>query len=133
MNTPNKIEDFRDAICQADPELTEADAKILADNPGPIRELLFSQFKGKMWASTLIVYFYILLFTVGAIYCGIQFFSAETVKDWIMYSVGFAGSIGIISVTKLWYWMLANRNAITREVKRLELQVARLTEKIEGK
>jgi hypothetical protein len=28
---------------------------------------------------------------------------------------------------KIWYWLELNKNAVTREIKRLELQVARLS------
>lgn len=132
MSKSNDKDYFHQAICENDPELSETDARILAEDPGPIREFLFSQFRGKMFASSLIVSIYLILFTAAAVFCGIRFFSAETVKDWIMYSVGFAGSVGIVSLVKLWHWMLTNRNAITREVKRLELHVARLTEIIES-
>jgi len=132
MNTSEKSSDkLRQAISETDPELSEADARILAENPGPIRELLISQFRGKMWASSVIVYVYILLFSALAVFCGVRFFLAETMRDWVLYGVGFATAVGIISVVKLWYWMLANRNAVTREIKRLELQVAHLAEMID--
>ncbi|NQT41402.1 MAG: hypothetical protein HQ581_28195 [Planctomycetes bacterium] len=124
---------LRRALRETDPQLSEADARILVEDPGPIRELLFSQFRGKMWVSSLLVYIYIILFSGLAVFCGVQFFVAETTRDWVMYGVGFTTAVGIVNVVKLWYWMLANRNAVTREVKRLELQVSRLAEIIEAK
>ncbi len=134
MNTSSSSgENFRQAVREADPQLSETDARILVEDPGPIRELLFSQFRGKMLVSSLLVYIYVILFSALAVFCGVQFFLAETTRDWVMYGVGFTTAVGIVNVVKLWYWMLANRNAVTREVKRLELQVSRLAEMIEAK
>jgi len=33
---------------------------------------------------------------------------------------------------KTWWWMEVNKNAITREVKRLELQIARLAARVKA-
>ena len=37
-----------------------------------------------------------------------------------------------VSMMKVWYWMELNKNAVTREIKRLELQIARLAGRIKG-
>ena len=37
---------------------------------------------------------------------------------------------GAVSGIKIWYWLEMNRLAITREVKRLELQMAQIARKL---
>ena len=39
------------------------------------------------------------------------------------------GMLGIGQM-KMWYWMQMNRNALAREIKRLELQVATLVQAV---
>jgi hypothetical protein len=39
----------------------------------------------------------------------------------------------LLGLVKLWYWMLANRNGINREIKRLEMRIAELTEKLSNR
>jgi uncharacterized membrane protein YciS (DUF1049 family) len=39
---------------------------------------------------------------------------------------------GAVTAIKIWYWLKMNRLAITREVKRLELQVAQIARKLAG-
>ncbi len=41
-------------------------------------------------------------------------------------------SLIVISSLKAWYWMQMNRNALTREIKRLELQIARLSSRLDS-
>ena len=95
-----------------------------------MREVLMTSFRGKMRFWSIFVYLYLTLFSVSAVFCTLWFFQSETVKDMIFYAALACLSILIITVVKLWYWMLINRNAITREVKRLELQITRLTERL---
>jgi len=63
------------------------------------------------------------------IYAFIQFFQAEEVKDWILYGIIILMSHTSIAMLKIWNWMQMDKNAILRETKRLELQVAMLVEK----
>ena len=34
---------------------------------------------------------------------------------------------------KIWYWMEMNRHTLTREIKRVELQIAELVHKVENR
>ncbi len=43
---------------------------------------------------------------------------------------GFVFCMGAISMMKIWYWMEMQRIGVTREIKRLELQVACLTQRL---
>ncbi len=35
----------------------------------------------------------------------------------------------VVPKIKLWYWAVMNRNAVTREIKRLEIRIAELAER----
>ena len=117
---------IRAALDQDDEALLDTDRGL------EMREVLVTSFRGKMRFWSVFVYLYLTLFSVLAVCCTLWFFQSETVKDMIFYAALACLSILIITVVKLWYWMLINRNAVTREVKRLELQIARLTERLPG-
>lgn len=61
------------------------------------------------------------------VYCIVQFYNAEATKDLIQWASG--GFICLImgAMLKLFSWMQIDKNAILREMKRLELQVAALS------
>ncbi len=64
------------------------------------------------------------------VYCAIEFFNADSIKDMLIYGgAGFWCMIGVMGI-KIWYWMQMNTNSLLREMKRLELQIASLTERI---
>jgi hypothetical protein len=60
------------------------------------------------------------------VWSAIRFSYAEAIKDIIMWAVLFLFCAQAVGLIKIWYWMVMNRNAVSREVKRLEYQVARL-------
>jgi hypothetical protein len=56
----------------------------------------------------------------------VQFFAAEATRELIMWAVVFGFSMMAIMALKLWFWAEIQKNAVLREVKRVELQVALL-------
>jgi hypothetical protein len=103
--------------------------------PGPPEEpSLWAQvrelFQGRLgWVSVLIVVA-ILPFFVFTIVSAVCFFQAETAREMIAWAGGFGLGLIAISFGRLWFWLLLHRNAILREVKRVELQVARLSSRL---
>ena len=61
----------------------------------------------------------------GFIYCAWNAFEADAVRDTVLWSAGAVISMLAVAMLKMYFWMEINRNATLREVKRLELQVAR--------
>ena len=59
---------------------------------------------------------------------------AQRAVDIIQPDIAWAGGFGLsliaIAMLKIWYWMELNKNAVTREVKRVELQLARLARQL---
>ncbi len=103
----------------------------IGDADESLRDLLRTSFRGRMKWLGVIAYLYLVLFGALCVLSALWFFQSDDVKDLILYAGLFGISLLIIVVLKLWYWMLINRNAVTREIKRLELQVARLAERLE--
>ncbi|GGI57787.1 DUF6768 family protein [Winogradskyella haliclonae] len=64
------------------------------------------------------------------IYCAIQFFNVDETNALIKWGIFGALSIMASSMLKLFSWMQMDKKAIIRELKRLELQVSSLSNKI---
>ena len=64
--------------------------------------------------------------TMGGAFAIWRFVEAADVKSMLAWA-GLAGiALLAIAMIKLWFWLELQRNLVTREIKRLELQVARL-------
>jgi len=65
------------------------------------------------------------------IWCGFKFFGAEpdaTTQELIGWATGFLTLFLFTVLMKIWFWLELLRTSVTREVKRLELQVALLNQ-----
>jgi hypothetical protein len=107
--------------------LSKEDAEFLArfDQESPIQEAL-GTFSGK-WGA-LNVFAAIITFAMfGAfVYCAWQMFEASDARMTMIWAVGALWTAIAVAMLKMYFWMEMNKNVILREVKRLELQVARL-------
>ena len=63
------------------------------------------------------------------IYCIIQFFKVEETNELIKWGIGGSLALFAQSMLKMFTWMQMDKNAILREIKRLELQVSSLASK----
>ncbi len=64
------------------------------------------------------------------VYCLIQFLNTDTTNELIKWGLAGFFCILITSMLKLYSWMQMDKNALLREIKRLELQVSSLAGKI---
>lgn len=69
-----------------------------------------------------------LLFVGLTVWCGYEFFTAVDVDDRVFWGILAAVAFHGLSMFKLWFFMEMNRNSVTREVKRIEVALARLEE-----
>lgn len=111
--------------------LSKEDADFLArfdDQTTPVGEML-DTFRGR-WA-LLNVFAAIITFALFAafVFCVLQMFGAADVRDVVLWSVGAVVAMLGVAMLKMYFWMELNKNIVLREVKRLELQVARLAAK----
>ena len=69
---------------------------------------------------------------VLAIVCGVMFVNAPSVPEMMRWGMGFLFFLLAVIAMKIWYWMELNKNAIRREMKRVELQLAALATRLDG-
>ncbi len=98
------------------------------DREPPMRTQIAETFRGRFrWLAWLAV-FYRIVFLIFAVIAAIQFFRVDGTRELIAYATLFLISIVATAFIKLWYWMLLIKNSVIREIKRLELQIAELTQ-----
>lgn len=82
--------------------------------------------KGRRGWISIWIGFVILVVFIGSIYSLVQFFDANEVKELMIWGGGFFLGIFMVTALKIWAWMQMDRNAIIREIKRLEVQLTAL-------
>jgi hypothetical protein len=73
-----------------------------------------------------------IIFTVGAIYSGIEFCRLAEDKRFI-YGLVFIACMHGISIMKIFAWQMIHKNSIKREIKRLELRIVELSQIVQKK
>jgi len=91
---------------------------------------MIDSFKGKSRWLMVMAFCMTFAFTILMFYSGYRFFIAEAEKELIAWATGCLLFSMMTAMLKMWTWMELNKHSITREVKRLELQVAYLARKI---
>lgn len=112
--------------------LRKEDADVFDDLGGEpsMFTLVMDTFRGRhRWLVVLSV-FWSLVFMVLSIVSAVKFFKTEDPRDMMMWALGFIFCMSAVSMMKLWFWMELSKNAIMREIKRVELQIARLAGRI---
>ena len=125
------MNELDDKIRQA---LQKEDAELFAEFGGEpsMYEMIMETFRGRhRW---LMVYgvIWTMAFFVAFIWSGVKFFNAEETRELLMWAALCIVCWTGVTMLKAWYWMEMNKNAVTREIKRLELQIARLANRIKN-
>ncbi len=84
-----------------------------------------SVFQSTSWWLSALIMFWQLVFLVVGVLCAVRFFNVTEPRDHVMYATAFLFCMLAGMMMKLWFWMQMNRNVILREIKGVELQVAR--------
>ncbi|WP_411766869.1 DUF6768 family protein [Winogradskyella sp. A3E31] len=123
-----KMEDIDQLIKET---LTEEEAKFYDSlEEQNVFGMLGGLYKGKnVWLTVLMHIMTMIAFGL-MIYCLIQTFDVESTNDLMLWIAGFFLSLIVMSMLKVYAWMQIHRNAMIREIKRLELQVSSLSSKI---
>jgi hypothetical protein len=103
----------------------EADLLGSLDEPS-LWEQVRQLFQGRLWWVSLLVAVAGGAFWVFLVVSVVYFFRAESVRAMLAWAGGFGLSLIAVSFSRLWFWLLFHRNAVVREVKQVELLVARL-------
>lgn len=95
-----------------------------------IFQMVMGIFKGKNKWIMLMMNVMTFIFFGLFIYCIVQFFEVETTKELLKWGFGSIMFVLGVSMLKVFAWMQMDKNALIREMKRLELQIASLAGKI---
>ena len=87
----------------------------------------------KMLSFVILLWVWAIIFIVGSVYCGIQFFKAAEIKYQIMYAAIFVCFVHGIGLIKIFAWQIIHKNGLKREIKRLEIRIAELNETVKNK
>lgn len=90
-------------------------------------------YKTKMSGWSMIATFVQLLFTTLAFWTGFKFFTVESTSEMVFWGTCVIISVLGSAVLKMWHWMQMDKNTILQEMKRIEFQIAVLTEKMSDK
>ncbi len=124
----NNIEDIDKLIKET---LTQEEAKFYNKlDEQNLFQMFGGLYQGKLkWLMVMVNIVMVAWFALF-IYCAIQFFEVETTKELIKWAaIGFF-SVMAVGLLKIFAWMQMDKNAIIREIKRLELQVSSLSGRI---
>lgn len=93
-------------------------------------QMIAGLYKGKNAWMTVIMHIINIAAFGLMLYCLFQTFDAENTNDLLLWIAGFFFGLIVGSMLKIYAWMQIHRNALVREIKRLELQVSSLSAKI---
>ena len=113
-------------------EATDTDLADEFDGDQSMTEMVFDVFRGTQKWLTFLAIFWGFVFMAGSVFGIIQLFKAQETREHILWGLGVVFCFSAVSMMKVWFWMQMNRNSILREIKRVELRVARLAGKLQG-
>ena len=90
----------------------------------------FSVFQGKQgWIAGVVTIVSVFLFA-GAVYSAWKFFSAADAVAAAQWAAGAWFLMTMVAFIKVWFWMRMESNRVVREIKRIELQLALMRQKM---
>ncbi len=96
-----------------------------------IRAMIGDFYGRKMLSVAVLVWFWAVVFFVGAGYCAVKFFETDETRLQILYAAVFVCLVQFIGLMKVFAWQMIARNSIKREVKRLEIRIAELAKSLD--
>ena len=111
--------------------LTQEEAKFYDElDEQNVFEMLGGLFTGKNSWIMYVMNFMTLVFFVAFIFCVVNFFDTTETNELIKWTAGGMISLLAVSMLKMFAWLQMDKNALLREIKRLELQVSSLASKL---
>jgi hypothetical protein len=92
--------------------------------------MVIGLFKGKNAWFLIVTNIMTFVFLGSFVYCCIQFFTVESTEELMKWGFGSIMFMLGVSILKVYAWMQMDKNAILREMKRLELLVMSLSGKM---
>lgn len=101
----------------------------MGDEPG-VFETLLETFRGRhRWLNLLGALGTFALLGLG-VAAAVAFFRADATREMLMWAAACILCMSAVALMKVWYWMEMQRVAVVREIKRVELQIARLAARL---
>lgn len=114
--------------------LSEEEAKFYEQlDEQNLPQMVGGLFSGKNKWITILSFVIMPLLFAGAIYCAFQFAQAAEIKNMMIWCTGTFFLLMALGFIKLYNLLQMDKNAIIREIKRMELQVAVLNKKLDEK
>ncbi len=112
--------------------LTSEDAKFYEElEEQNLMAKLGQAHKGKLgWLVRLMSVLHIVIFVLF-IFCTVRFFNTGDTKELIQWAAAGFIAWGFMAMMKLFIWMQMDKNDVLRELKRIELQIAALSQKVD--
>lgn len=89
-------------------------------------EMLMETCRGRHRWLNLLGGLWMLVFLALGATAVVKFFAAESTRDIVMWASACLMCMSAVSMLKIWYFLEMQKNGLVREIKRLELQIARL-------
>lgn len=123
-----KMEDIDTLIKET---LTQEEAKFYEGlEEQNVFQMLWGLFQGKNKWIMYFMHVMTLVFFVCFVYCLVQFFSTDAINELIKWGIGSIAFLIGVSMLKMFAWLQMDKNALMREIKRLELQILSLSGRI---
>jgi len=124
----NKMEDIDKIIKET---LTQEEAKFYDKlDEQNMLQMVGGLFQGKNKWMMYVMNVMTLIFFSLFVYCLVQFFNTDATNELIKWGFGSIVFLFGMSMLKIFAWMQMDKNALIREIKRLELQVSSLSARI---
>ena len=112
--------------------------KIIEDSYDDSREETLRTLAGEFYSrrfrsAAILAWIWGILFFALAAYSAVQFFKAGQVRDQIMYAALFVYGALSVGLMKIFAWQIIHRFSIKRDLKRLELSVAELSQMLKSR
>ncbi|HBS28054.1 MAG TPA: hypothetical protein DEB06_01075 [Phycisphaerales bacterium] len=66
-------------------------------------------------------------FVAVSVLCAVRVYHAADTRGAILWAAGLNFSLLAVAMLKMWFWLQMDKYALLREIKRLELHIARLS------
>lgn len=124
----NNMEDIDKLIKET---LSKEEAKFYEDlEEQNVLQMLTGLFHGKNKWLMYVMNFMTFIFFALFVYCLVMFFGTDQTNDLIKWGIGGLMFLMALSMLKLFAWLQMDKNALLRELKRLELQLLSLSGRI---
>ena len=109
-------------------DLSADDEAFLArlDDDRGLYEQMADTFTGPLKLWTAFAFVLSLAFFIGSIYALVQLWGGPPLRESLLWLALFSWLTLAVGLIKIWFWMRMNQIALLRELKKIELQVARL-------